>query len=663
MGVSAAPAAAALGAQPPPPATALGAMTYGPGMVRQNVAAIEAAQKDKEAKQAPIYERMQADIDKDRAREQKIDADYTPVEVTKPPPPPQNDPLQGFASAAGIFAMLASALTHTPAINAMNGMASAINATKANDWKAYEEGYKQWKANTDLAIEKHKLQAADMSQALEKMQTDLSTGVAMAKAVAAASDDKIATKFLEEGEYEKLGQYQIASASAARQMQESALRIQEMMPKAIASQRMTAALKSGDPAQIAAATTMMAEVNDPASFAAQTQEKQARTIAADPTSYKDGKLTDEAFQKIMAIDPKLAMDVRKSGFEKAYAPANYRLKDGSNVTVIVSPDGTAREVGTNRLVNLEGAVKAGPETPAAAKDKDIRTIAEAEVTKQEAIRQSTGQPPLTDAEKAQIRLNTAATSGGSPLTPEQREANAAQVATGEPLIQVIPGFGQAGIKERSEARFDAIGLIQKETGMSAADAGRELARRGSLYAAQRSSALQIDKMLGATEQAVPQLDFNIQKTKEEMAKLPSTNLSPILNAIARGEERWTGDPAYSSLFYYMHATALESARILAGGQASIAQLHQGAMDEAAKWASENMTPASFDAVSKAMHDEGQNRIQTYTDALKIQSAMPGEARPTVTPPAVPLAGPKEGDTNISKSGKSIIFRNGQWEYQ
>src|ERR1700721_845063 len=283
MGVRAPPPPAPPGAQPPPPATALGATTYGPGMVRQNVAAIEAAQKEKEAKQAPIYERMQADIDKDRAREQKIDADYTPVEVTKPPPPPQNDPLAGFASAAGIFAMLASALTHTPAINAMNGMASAINATKANNWKAYEESYKQWKENTDLAIQKHKLQAEDMSNALAKMQTDLSTGVAMAKAVAAASDDKIATKLLEEGEYEKLGHYQIASAQAAASMAKNAAQIQIMAPKLAAARAMTNAIQTGKPEDMEAAVRLAAQVEDPAAFAAQTQEKQAPTTRGDPT--------------------------------------------------------------------------------------------------------------------------------------------------------------------------------------------------------------------------------------------------------------------------------------------------------------------------------------------------------------------------------------------
>jgi hypothetical protein len=212
-----------------------------------------------------------------------------------------------------------------------------------------------------------------------------------------------------------------------------------------------------------------------------------------------------------------------------------------------------------------------------------------------------------------------------PQTQDQKDATAAMVASGMPLTQVIPGFGQAGIKERGEARNSAIDLIRKDDpSLSAADAGRELARRETLYVAQRSSALQLDKMLGATKQAVDQLEFNINRTKSELKKLSSSDISPIINAIARGEEKWAGDPAYSSLFYYMSATALESARILQGGQASAAQLHQGAADEASKWANMNMTPRSFDAVGDAMLAEGQKRVKTYEDALKYQTTMPGE---------------------------------------
>lgn len=198
-------------------------------------------------------------------------------------------------------------------------------------------------------------------------------------------------------------------------------------------------------------------------------------------------------------------------------------------------------------------------------------------------------------------------------------ATAAQLATGEPITQVIPGWGKDAAAARKQARLDAIQLIRDQNPqMSATEAGVELANRSIEFTSGRKSSGQLTTMLGATRQGVMQLDFNIDKTKQEMKKLGATNLSPILNAIYRGEERWTGNPAYTSLFYYMNATAMESARILSGGQASIQQLHEGARKEAERWININMTPASFDAVAKAIQDEGHYRVGTFEKALEEQ---------------------------------------------
>jgi hypothetical protein len=191
--------------------------------------ATDQLQQQKEAAQKPIYDRMQQDYAKDRLRFDKAADSYQPMADTPPAPkPPENDPLKGFGSAASIFAMIASSFSHTPAIAAMNGMASAINATKQNDWQAYDVAYKQWKDNTQLAIEHHKLQAEDMKNAMEMMQTNISAGTAMAKAVAAQSDDRIAMKLLQQGEYDKLASLQMERQRTGAAMQEAALRVQEL---------------------------------------------------------------------------------------------------------------------------------------------------------------------------------------------------------------------------------------------------------------------------------------------------------------------------------------------------------------------------------------------------------------------------------------------------
>jgi len=207
--------------------------------------------------------------------------------------------------------------------------------------------------------------------------------------------------------------------------------------------------------------------------------------------------------------------------------------------------------------------------------------------------------------------------GGGGATGSNLQAEGAMLATGMPLNQVVPG-GRYSFAHQNEVKAEAIRQIKESTGLNDQQAGAEYANRQSSYAASKQSTSQLTKMLGATRQAVDQLDFNVKKAKEEMGKLGSTDLSPIINAIARGEEKWTGNPAYLSLFFYMSAVGMESARLLSGGQASIAQLHQGAQEEARKWANINMTPASFDSVAQAMQAEGAERVKTFERAIEKQ---------------------------------------------
>ena len=221
---------------------------------------------------------------------------------------------------------------------------------------------------------------------------------------------------------------------------------------------------------------------------------------------------------------------------------------------------------------------------------------------------------------AKANAPTAVMIGQQPLPAGALESAAAQAATGQPLSQVVPGYGQAAASKRELVRQEAIKqIIAENPTFSQADAGRELARRSTEFIAGRRSVVLLTTMLGTTRQAVKQLDFNVAKAKELMHGMTSSDLSPIINEVIRGAERWTGDPKYASLFFYMHATAMESARILSSATASVAQLHAKAAEEAEKWANINLTPAMFDEVAQAMRDEGHFRIKSYTDAIREQS--------------------------------------------
>lgn len=240
---------------------------YGPEMVSRAMGDISGIFNQKEAALAPIVSDIQKQYQQDKLRFDKAAENYTPVQDTKPPQPPPNDPLAGFASAGALFASIAAAFTHTPAIAAMNGMSSAINAYKAGNWEQYQANYKQWKDNTELAIEKHKLQAEDMKNALETMQTNLSTGVARAKVAAMMSDDRIGMVLLQTGQWEKLAELQDARNKSALDMQQKALQIeqlhqtiQEKKELDDATSALTKANQSGDPDAIAQAEARIKEL-------------------------------------------------------------------------------------------------------------------------------------------------------------------------------------------------------------------------------------------------------------------------------------------------------------------------------------------------------------------------------------------------------------------
>jgi len=216
-----------------------------------------------------------------------------------------------------------------------------------------------------------------------------------------------------------------------------------------------------------------------------------------------------------------------------------------------------------------------------------------------------------------------AKANAAPPSKDASQGAVGMVLSGAPLNQVVPGYGKGASAQRAQVRDAAIAQIKADyPDMTDIQAGQELARRQVEYTAGKASTTQLTKMLGATRQALSQLDFNVDKATEEMKKLPSADLAPVLNAIARGAEKWDGDPAYAGLFFYMTGAATESARLKSGGQASSAQLHAGAAEEAKEWANVNMTPASWAEVSKAMKAEGQNKLDTYQQAIAAGEKAP-----------------------------------------
>ena len=177
---------------------------------------LEQNQAESEKATAPIREKMLGQLGEDMDRAHKAADAIEPVDIQKwSLPPPKNDPVDGFASFGAMFAGIASAFTHTPAINAMNGMAAAIQARNEGNQIAYKQAYEAWKDNTQLAIDRQKIQSAAFTRALDLMQTDVAAGHAALIAAGSVYGDRNAVMNAELGLYGKVAE---ANAVADRAM-------------------------------------------------------------------------------------------------------------------------------------------------------------------------------------------------------------------------------------------------------------------------------------------------------------------------------------------------------------------------------------------------------------------------------------------------------------
>lgn len=124
-------------------------------------------------------------------------------------------PIEDFGSIGSIFAVMASAFTHQPMINALNGAASSMNSLRAADEKGYEDAFSAWKTNTDLALKRHQVQREAFDDALKKFKTDQGAGAVELEMVAKRFGDKKAQAFIEAGMLPELIDYKQKEAEAA----------------------------------------------------------------------------------------------------------------------------------------------------------------------------------------------------------------------------------------------------------------------------------------------------------------------------------------------------------------------------------------------------------------------------------------------------------------
>ena len=137
------------------------------------------------------------------------------------------DPIEAFGSVGSVFAILASAFTHQPMENALNGAASAMNAIKQGKKEDYQRAYEAWKSNSELALKRHQMMHEEYVDAGELLKTNLAAGRAKMTAAAARFGDQKTLFLLEHGMDKELIDLQMARQNSALKMAEALPKIEE----------------------------------------------------------------------------------------------------------------------------------------------------------------------------------------------------------------------------------------------------------------------------------------------------------------------------------------------------------------------------------------------------------------------------------------------------
>jgi hypothetical protein len=132
-----------------------------------------------------FFARQQEDRDRDfyRAMKSRLEQESASIQDIKPwnpvtMAPPKHDLWEQFGSPAFLIAMMASSFTAMPMVSALNSGAAAMNAINQGDLDAYNRAFDEWKANTNLAIQRHNLEHTEFEDIGQLWDKDQQAGKA-----------------------------------------------------------------------------------------------------------------------------------------------------------------------------------------------------------------------------------------------------------------------------------------------------------------------------------------------------------------------------------------------------------------------------------------------------------------------------------------------------
>jgi hypothetical protein len=153
----------------------------------------------------------------------------------------ESNPIDGFGSVGGLFAMVASAFTKAPMENAINGMAGAINSIKEGDEAGYKRAFESYKENVKLAEQRFKMQHDLYEDALSLGNHDLAASNAKLQNAAARMGDAKMLYLIETGQIKEIHELEAARAKSM----ETAMDLHDKIDQHTFTQAAVDAVKKG----------------------------------------------------------------------------------------------------------------------------------------------------------------------------------------------------------------------------------------------------------------------------------------------------------------------------------------------------------------------------------------------------------------------------------
>lgn len=221
------------------------------------------------------------------------------------------------------------------------------------------------------------------------------------------------------------------------------------------------------------------------------------------------------------------------------------------------------------------------------------------------------------------------------------------------------GFGLGDLGQKNKNKFEEVLAKEAENrGIS----GKQLSLIFAEYEGIKAQERTLGTRTAYIELAAAELKQLIPTLEQASANVPRGSFIPITKLMQTAEASLS-DPKLIKLRTAINGVQQAYVRALSPTGTPTDLLRRKADDLFSAAVDQEGIQAALDQMNIEV-----NAALTAPDAVKeiIQKRYGGGSTTTTAPPPVSnvqSAGPKEGDTDVSKSGRAIIFRNGKWEYQ